>query len=111
MDPDELLHLVEDFGAWDLLKRPDKNFFETSSYEDLQQDIVDIQSRREIMRAMMNMTRLQPFLTGMAHLEKVLHTIGFQHTAKAMGYVWGPVRFLLKVRFHAISMILTKIAQ
>lgn len=110
MDLNELLHLVEAFGAWDLLKRPDKNLFETSRYQDLQQDLVDIQSQREITRAMMNMTRIQPFLTRMAHLEKVLHTIEFQDTAKVMGYVWGPVRFLLKVRFHAIS-ILAKIAQ
>ncbi|KAI1422036.1 hypothetical protein F5Y12DRAFT_800163 [Xylaria sp. FL1777] len=96
MDMDELLVLAERFGAWDLLKPQDKEFFESSSYEDVQQDINVIQSQQEITKTMMNMKRIHPFLTGMAHLEKVLTTIRFQHTAKVMAYVWGPIRFLLK---------------
>ena len=101
---DKLLVLTEDFGEWDLLKPQDKKLFESSSYEDVQQDLNVIQSQRVMTETMMNMKRLQPFLTCMAHLEKVLYTIRFQHTAKVMGYVWGPVRFLLKVRPCAISI-------
>ncbi|RYO92418.1 hypothetical protein DL766_000388 [Monosporascus sp. MC13-8B] len=96
MDMDELLMLAEKFETWDRLKPQDKDFFESSSYEDVQQDINVIQSHQEITKTMMNMKRIHPFLTGMAHLEKVLTTIRFQHTAKVMAYVWGPVRFLLK---------------
>ncbi len=98
MDMDELLVLTENFGD---LKSQDKEFFESSSYEDVQQDVAAIQSHQEITKTMMNMKRIQPFLTGMAHLEKVLATIRFHHTAKVMGYVWGPVRFLLKVRMRS----------
>ncbi|RYP79132.1 hypothetical protein DL771_000110 [Monosporascus sp. 5C6A] len=96
MGMDELLDLAEKFRSWDLLKPRDKDFFESSCYEDVQQDINAIQSHQEITKTMMNMTRIHPFLTGMAHLEKVLTTVRFQHTAKVMAYVWGPVRFLLK---------------
>lgn len=92
-----MLVLAKNFGTWDLLKPQDREFFESSSYEDVQQDINVIQSQQEITKTMMNMKRIHPFLTGMAHLEKVLTTIRFQHTAKVMAYVWGPVRFLLKV--------------
>src|SRR5947209_5530945 len=102
---DELLDLAEDFGAWGLLKAQDKESFELSSYEDVQHDMNIIQSQREMTKTMMNMKRLHSFLTGMAHLEKVLATIGFQHTAKVMAYVWGPVRFLLKV--HACPLFCT----
>jgi hypothetical protein len=103
MDLDELLVLAENFGKWDLLKPQDKDFFETSSYKDVLGDINAIQSQREITKTMMNMTRIRPFLNGMAHLEKALTTIRFQHTAKVMAYVWGPVRFLLKVQYIRIQ--------
>ncbi|KAI0592764.1 hypothetical protein F4775DRAFT_580879 [Biscogniauxia sp. FL1348] len=96
MGMDELLSLVEKFETWGILKPQDKEFFESSSYRDVQQDINTIQSQQEISKTMMNMKRIQPFLTGMAHFEKVLITIRFQHTAKVMAYVWGLVRFLLK---------------
>ena len=97
MDMGELLALAENFETWDLLKSQDKEFFESSSYEAVQQDINAIQSQREITKTMMNMNRIHPFLAGMAHLEKVLATIRFQQTEKVMTYVWGPVRYLLKV--------------
>ncbi|RMZ91157.1 hypothetical protein DV736_g1623, partial [Chaetothyriales sp. CBS 134916] len=96
MDMEELLVLAEKFGTWDLLKSQDKKLFESSSYEDVQQDLNVIQSQREITKTMMNMKRIYPFLTGMTHLEKVLTSIGFQYTAKVTAYVWGPVRFLVK---------------
>ncbi|KAJ9144905.1 Zinc finger protein [Pleurostoma richardsiae] len=93
---DELLVLADEFGTWDLLKSQDKEFFESSNYEAACHDIGVIQSQREITKTMMNMKRISPFLTGMAHLERVLAAIKFQHTIKVMAYVWGPVRYLLK---------------
>ena len=105
MEMDELLVLAEKFGSWDLLKSQDKDFFESSSYEDVRQDMNVIQSHREITKTLMNMKRIQPFLTGMVHLEKVLATIRFQHTVRVMAYVWGPVRYLLKV--HACQALLS----
>ncbi|KAI1635197.1 hypothetical protein F4809DRAFT_467935 [Biscogniauxia mediterranea] len=96
MDMNELLVLAKRFETWDLLKPQDKEFFESSSYRDVQQDINGIQSQQETTKTMMNMKRIEHFLTGMTHLEKVLNAIRFHHTAKVMAYIWGPVRFLLK---------------
>lgn len=98
MDLDELLDLAETFGTWDRLKSQDREFFELSSYETVQHDLSVIQSQRQTTRTMMNMKRIHSFLTGMAHLEQVLAAIRFQHSTKVMAYVWGPVRFLLKVQ-------------
>lgn len=98
MDLHELLIFAETFGTWDHLKSQDKEFFESSNYEGVQQDLNVIQSQRQTTQTMMNMKRIHSFLTGMAHLEKVLAAIRFQHSAKVMAYVWGPVRFLLKVQ-------------
>jgi len=98
MSLDDLLAAAEDFAAWDLLKAQDKDLFESSGYENVLEDINVIQSKRESTMKMMNMRRIQPFLTGMAHFEKVLRTLAFPHTAMVMAYVWGPVRYLLKVR-------------
>ncbi|KAH8889023.1 hypothetical protein GQ53DRAFT_723812 [Thozetella sp. PMI_491] len=97
MDLDEMLVLVERFSSWDMLKHQDKELFESSSLEDLQRDINAIQSQQEITQTLMNLTRIEPFLTGMTHFEKALIAVGFQHTSKAMAYVWGPVRYLLKL--------------
>jgi hypothetical protein len=94
---DELLVLAYQFEKWDRLKGPDKNFFESSSYDDVQRDVNLIQSQRETTKKMMNMKRMHAFLAAMEHFEKVLTTAGFQHVPKVMAYVWGPVRFLLKV--------------
>ncbi|KAH8802967.1 hypothetical protein F5884DRAFT_803827 [Xylogone sp. PMI_703] len=96
MDMNELLILAEDFSTSDFLKPQDREFFESSSYEDVLQDLNTIQSQRHTTKTMMNMKRISSFLTGMAHLEKVLTVIKFQHTARVMSYVWGPVRYLLK---------------
>ncbi|GAB1314542.1 Zinc finger protein (Fragment) [Madurella fahalii] len=95
MDPDKLLDLAETFRTWDRLKSQDKELFESSSYEGVQHDLNAIQSQRQITKTMMNMKRMHRFLTGMAHLEKVLAAVRFPHSAKVMAYVWGPVRFLL----------------
>ena len=97
MDVDELLGLAETFETWDCSKFRDKEFFESSSYDAVQQDLNVIQLQRQTTRTMMNMKRIHSFLTGMAHLEKVLVAIRFEHSSKVMAYVWGPVRFILKV--------------
>jgi UDP-N-acetylglucosamine:LPS N-acetylglucosamine transferase len=108
MAMDELLVLAEEFVTWELLKSQDKEFFESSNYEAACHDIGVIQSQREITKTMMNMKRISPFLTGMAHLEKVLAAIKFQHTIKVMAYVWGPVRYLLKVCLCSTLLCHTK---
>lgn len=96
MDTNELLSIANKFLAEDI-KPYEKELFQSSSYENVSEYIGSIQSIRESTKNMINMKRIHPFLTGMEHLEKVLVTIGFQHVAKVMACVWGPVRFLLEV--------------
>ncbi|KAH6632300.1 hypothetical protein F5144DRAFT_603045 [Chaetomium tenue] len=96
MDVDELLGLAETFETWDFLKFRDKDIFESSSYDAVQQNLNVIQLQRQTTRTMMNMKRIHCFLAGMVHLEKVLAAIRFEHSSKVMAYIWGPVRFLLK---------------
>ena len=98
MDLDELVRIAEGFETWAVLKPRDKVSFASSSREDVIQELGVIQAQRDMTKTMMDMTRIQPFLTGIHHLEKVLNALGFQHTAKVMSYVWGPVRYLVKVR-------------
>jgi len=97
---DDLLALTKNFEEWDRLKTHDKDFFESSSYEDVQKDIFKVQAQREITNTLININRIEHFLNSMVHLEKVLTTIKVPHTRKVMTYVWGPIRFLFKVNSH-----------
>ena len=106
MDMEELLGLSKRFGDSDILNPQDKELFESSGLEEVKQDINAIQSLQEMTQTMMNMTRLDPFLTGMTHFERALVAVGFQETQQVMAYVWGPVRFLFKViTFHVQRQI------
>ncbi|PTB66815.1 hypothetical protein BBK36DRAFT_1198507 [Trichoderma citrinoviride] len=75
----------------------EKELFQSTTNEDVLEYINSIQSIRESTRNMINMKRIKPFLTGMEHFEKVLTALEFEHVAKIMACVWGPLRFLLEV--------------
>lgn len=95
---DDLLTCAEAFKEWNAIKVDDKEkYFNSSTYEDVLRDVSSIQSRQLLTKTMMNLKRLEPFLTGMAHLEKTLTSIKCQETPRIMSCVWGPIRFLLKV--------------
>lgn len=95
---DDLLTCAEDFQEWDAVKALDRDkFFKSSSYGDVLQDVSGIQSRQLLTKTMMNLKRLEPFLTGMAHFEKTLTSLKCQHTSRIMSCIWGPIRFLLQV--------------
>ncbi|KAL7942558.1 hypothetical protein V8C42DRAFT_331337 [Trichoderma barbatum] len=91
----EWLVIVDKFLAEDT-KISEKESFQSSSYDELLEEINSIQSIRESTKKMMNMKRIHPFLTGMEQFEKVLVKIKFKHVAKVMACVWGPARFLLE---------------
>lgn len=95
MSTNELLKIAREFRK--TLRPQDKETFETSSYNDVLQDVNDIQSQRELTKTMINMKRIQPFLIGMVNLEKILVAIKFQQVSDVMACVWGSIRFLLKV--------------
>ncbi|KAK4085083.1 uncharacterized protein Triagg1_73 [Trichoderma aggressivum f. europaeum] len=97
MDPNEMLAIVDKFIAEDT-NPTEKELFQSSSHDDVLHDINDIQSFRESTKNMMNMKRIESFLTGMEHFEKVMIKLKLdpQHVVKLMACVWGPVRFLLE---------------
>ncbi|KAL7911755.1 hypothetical protein GGI35DRAFT_443548 [Trichoderma velutinum] len=97
MDTNEILVIVDKFIAEDA-NPSEKKLFRLSSYHEVLQDINDIQSVRESKKNMMNMKRIDLFLTSMEHFEKVLIKLKLdaQHVAKLMACVWGPTRFLLE---------------
>ncbi|UKZ79855.1 hypothetical protein TrVFT333_007618 [Trichoderma virens FT-333] len=94
MDENELLPIIDKFLSD--TNTSERELFQSSSYDDVLQDINTIQSIRESTKNMMNMKRIHSFLTGMAHFEKVLIKIEFQHVTKVMACVWGPLRYLLE---------------
>ncbi|KAL6904141.1 hypothetical protein GGI43DRAFT_421611 [Trichoderma evansii] len=94
MSTNELLMVATEFRK--ALRPQDKDAFESSSYDDVLQDVNDIQSQRELTKTMINMKRIEPFLTGMINLEKVLVAIKFEEALDSMACVWGSIRFLLK---------------
>ncbi|KAL6886288.1 hypothetical protein HDV57DRAFT_383350 [Trichoderma longibrachiatum] len=96
MDSKELLNIVNAFLE-KVPKPSDKDLFEVTTYEDVREYISSIQSIRESTRNMINMKRIQPFLTGMEQFEKVLVALQCGHVAKIMACIWGPLRFLLEV--------------
>lgn len=96
MDPKELLDIVDKFLA-EAVKPYAKGLFQSTALDDVREYINSIQSIRESTKNMINMKRIQPFLTGMEHFEKALVALNFEHVAKIMACVWGPLRFLLEV--------------
>ncbi|KAL7952918.1 hypothetical protein V8C34DRAFT_298274 [Trichoderma compactum] len=97
MDPNEMLAIVDKFMAEDT-NPSEEELFRSSSHDEVLQDINDIQSMRESTKNMMNMKRIQSFLTGMEHFEKVMIKLKLdpQHVEKLMACVWGPTRFLIE---------------
>jgi soluble cytochrome b562 len=92
---DRLAEIAEKFG--NSLKPHDKEQFESSTLEDMQTDLSDIQSKQDRTKTMMNMNRIKKFMSGMEDLAKALAAINVRDAGRAMAYVWGSIRFLLKV--------------
>ncbi|KAK2606449.1 hypothetical protein QQS21_003142 [Conoideocrella luteorostrata] len=92
---ERLCTLADEFASWDSLKPNDRAYFESSNYNNVQQDIGTIQAQQEIAKTLMNMNRIEHFLTRMAHFEEILLVLDFEHTPRVMAYVWGPIRFLI----------------
>ncbi|VUC29298.1 unnamed protein product [Clonostachys rosea] len=91
---DRLAEIAERFR--DSLKPHDKEQFESSTLEDMQMELSDIQSKQDQTKTLMNMNRIEKFLSGMEDLEKALTAINARDSQHAMAYVWGSIRFLLK---------------
>ena len=75
----------------------DPEQFAATKLDDLSQDLLIIQSQRDATKEMMSMNRLQLFMDYMTDFEDTLIELGFQEAKQVMSYVWGSVRYLLKV--------------
>lgn len=89
---------AEEFASWDMLKAQHNDTFKCTCLKDVQNEIGLIQSQQLATRTMMNLRRVERFLKGMEHLEAVLVTLSPQDTPMIMAYIWGPIRYLLKVQ-------------
>ena len=72
--------------------------FKTTTYDDLVDELVQLQRQQEKKKEMMNLSRIQSFLEGMHQLGKVVEV--FLNVNEVVCFVWGPVKFLLLVRFQ-----------
>ncbi|TQN64264.1 C2H2 finger domain transcription factor crzA, partial [Colletotrichum shisoi] len=85
---DEFKALLDTNHVWD---------FEKATSRDVYWDLQAIQFQRQEKRTMMNLGRIQMFLDGMDGLQDALEELEPSKAASIMAYVWGPMRFLLKV--------------
>lgn len=92
--------LVEKFEA--MLRPSDKQIFQSGSFEDVQRELFVIQSQRDKTKSMMNMNRIRDFLNRMEELKEYLELAEAGEAGQAMAYIWGSVRFLLKVCIPSI---------
>ena len=69
--------------------------FQFTTLEDVWQEAARIQSIQETSKTMMNMTRIQSFLEAMDQFGQIIEV--FLNTSDVLAFVWGPIKFLLKV--------------
>ncbi|EFQ35377.1 uncharacterized protein GLRG_10521 [Colletotrichum graminicola M1.001] len=69
--------------------------FEKATSHGVYADLHTIQSQQQEKRTMMNLSRIQMFLEGMAGLQDILSDLEPARAVNIMACVWGPMRFLL----------------
>ncbi|KAI4216632.1 MAG: hypothetical protein LQ351_001121 [Letrouitia transgressa] len=77
------------------LSAKQKKDFTHSTLEDVYDAIKSIQDRRGSDQTLRNMARVQSFLEAMDEYRKVIEA--FLNCTPFLGYVWGPIRFILLV--------------
>ena len=69
--------------------------FEKTTLHSLKAEIIRIQADQERLRSQMHLERTQSFLEAMEQFGKVVDV--FLNSTPFLGYVWGPMKFLLLV--------------
>ena len=69
--------------------------FQSTTFDDLLDDLLRLQQKQEKTKEMMNLSRIQAFLEGMQQLGKTIEV--FVNVNEVVCFVWGPVKFLLLV--------------
>jgi hypothetical protein len=69
--------------------------FQFSTLEDVQSVIARIQDEQGNQKSMMDFSRIQSFLEAMGQFGEVIEV--FLNASELVGFVWGPVKFVLQV--------------
>lgn len=92
---DELNEEAERFK--NMLTGSDQDQFAATKLDDMSEELLFIQSQRDATKEMMSMNRLQLFMDNMTDFGDTLIDLDFPEAKQVMAYVWGSVRYLLKV--------------
>ncbi|OAP56381.1 hypothetical protein AYL99_09560 [Fonsecaea erecta] len=69
--------------------------FECTSLKNVEDALEDIQKRQEAQRELRNLTRIRRFLEAIEQFGRVIEV--FTNSSQYVGYLWGPLKFLLQV--------------
>lgn len=74
--------------------------FGKTTLHDVYRSLRDIQFQQQEQKTLMNLNRIELFLSGMNSFQEVLDDRGMNDVEGIMAFVWGPMKFLLEVRAH-----------
>ncbi|KXH25235.1 hypothetical protein CSIM01_04179 [Colletotrichum simmondsii] len=70
--------------------------FGKTTLDDVYRSLRDIQFQQQEQKTLMNLNRIEMFLSGMYSFQEVLDDRGMKDVEGIMAFVWGPMRFLLE---------------
>ncbi|KAK1490969.1 hypothetical protein CTAM01_10462 [Colletotrichum tamarilloi] len=70
--------------------------FGKTTLDDVYRSLRDIQFQQQEQKTLMNLNRIELFLSGMYSFQEVLDDRGMEDVDGIMAFVWGPMRFLLE---------------
>ena len=80
------------------LTREEVESFRFTTIGEVNQVIIDIQAQQAHGRRMRNLTRVLGFVEAMDQFGKVVEV--FLNSSIVLPFIWGPIKFLLQVRFR-----------
>lgn len=100
--------VLDDFRTW-LFRGQDAQYV-AATFDDLRDQLVEIQQEQDRRRTMMNLTRVGPYLIALDSFEAALSTfVPADKVTVLMAYVWGPLRWLARTASaddHAFDQLL-----
>lgn len=70
--------------------------FRNTTYDDVEREILQIQSKQEVNKNMVHLARLQIVFEVLPRFENAIEVLF--NTADLVAFTWGPIKFLLSVR-------------
>lgn len=69
--------------------------FQHTTFDEVRESILRIQSEQDRFTTMMNIARLESFLEAMKQFSKIIEVFG--NSSSFVGFVWGPMKLILEV--------------